>query len=90
MSQFGGLLMEDPNLHLSVFSEVCDILKINGASAYAIHLCLFPFPLRDKAMAWLHSLPPGLITMWDELTKVFLAKFFPPSNTVSLRNQITL
>jgi len=27
--------------------------------------------------------------MWDELTKVFLAKFFPPSKTASLRNQIT-
>jgi len=26
---------------------------------------------------------------WDELTKTFLAKFFPPSKTASLRNQIT-
>ena len=26
--------------------------------------------------------------MWDELTKAFLAKFFPPSKTASLRNQI--
>ena len=27
--------------------------------------------------------------MWDELIKVFLAKFFPPSKIASLRNQIT-
>ena len=27
--------------------------------------------------------------MWDELTKVFLTKFFPPSKMASLRNQIT-
>jgi len=26
--------------------------------------------------------------MWDELTKAFLAKFSPPSKTMSLRNQI--
>jgi len=27
--------------------------------------------------------------MWDELTKAFLARFFPPSKTTSLRNQVT-
>jgi len=65
--------MEDPNLHLSVFLEVCDMVKINGASIDALRLCLFPFSLRDKARAWLHSLPPGSISTWDELTKAFLA-----------------
>jgi len=81
--------MEDPNLHLSVFLEVCDALKINGASTDAICLRLFSFSLRDKARAWLHSLPLGTISMWDELTKAFLARFFPPNKTASLRNQIT-
>jgi len=81
--------MEDPNLYLSVFLEVCDTLKINGASTDAIHLRLFPFSLRDEARAWLHSLPLGSITTCDEITKAFLAKFFPPSKMESLRNQIT-
>jgi len=31
----------------------------------------------------------GCITTWDELTRAFLAKFFPLSKTASLRNQIT-
>jgi len=87
-SQFGGSAMEDRNLHLSVFLMVCDTLKINGASTDAIRLCLFPFSVRDKVRAWLHSLPPGSISMWDELTKAFLVKFSPPSKTASLRNQI--
>ena len=52
--------MEDPNLHLSVFLKVCDMLKINGAFTDAIRLRLFPFSLRDKARAWLHSLPAGV------------------------------
>ena len=56
-SQFGGSPMEDPNLHILVFLEVCDTLKINGASTDVIRLCLFPFSLRDKARTWLHSLP---------------------------------
>jgi len=46
-SQFGGSPMEDPTLHLSVFLEVCDTLKINGVYTNAIRLRLFPFSLRD-------------------------------------------
>ena len=88
-SPFGGSPMEDPNLQLSAFLEAYDTLKIYGASSDAIRLRLFPFSLRVKAREWLHSLPTGSITTWDELTKVFLAKFFPPSKTASLRNQIT-
>ena len=35
-SQFRGTPLEDPNLHLSVFLEVCDTLKLNGVSTNAI------------------------------------------------------
>jgi len=30
-SQFSRTPLEDPNLHISVFLEVCDILKLNGS-----------------------------------------------------------
>ena len=36
-----------------------------------------------------NSLPPGLITTWEELAQKFLAKYFPPSKTAKLRNDIT-
>ena len=88
-SQFGGSPMEDPNLHLSIFLEVCDTLKLNGVSTDAICLRLFPFSLKDEARAWLYSLPSNSICTWDEFTRAFLAKFFPPSKTASLRNQLT-
>jgi len=38
-----------------------DMLKLNGVSSDAIYLRLFPFSLRDKVRAWLHSLPTGCI-----------------------------
>ena len=38
--QFGGTLIEDPNLHLLVFLEVCDTLKLN--------VQLFPFYLKTR------------------------------------------
>ena len=47
-SQSGDSSMEDPNLELVVFLEVCDTLKINGASTDAIRVCLFLFSLGDK------------------------------------------
>jgi len=53
------------------------MLKLNGVSTDASRLRLFPFSLRDKVRAWLHFLPLGCITTWDELTRAFLAKFFP-------------
>ncbi|XP_042396837.1 uncharacterized protein LOC121986983 [Zingiber officinale] len=87
--QFGGAPTEDPNLHMEVFLEFCETLKYNGASADAIRLRLFPFSLRDKARAWLHSLPSDCITTWEQLEQKFLDKYFPPSKTASLRHQIT-
>ena len=72
-NQFPGNPTEDPNLHLSVFLQYADTVKANGVSPEAIRLCLFPFSLRDRARAWLQSLPSNSVTTWDELNKVLLA-----------------
>ena len=74
--------------HLGLFRGVWHI-EAQQSLYDVIRLRLFPFQLRGKARAWLHSLPPRCITTWDELTRAFLTKFFPPSKTASLRNQIT-
>jgi hypothetical protein len=87
--QFGGLPNDDPNDHLVSFLEICDTFKYHGVSEDAIRLRLFPFTLRDKAKSWLHSLPPGSITTWNDLAQKFLAKFFPPAKTAKMRNDIT-
>ena len=87
-NQFSGSASEDPNLHLSIFLQTCGTLKLNGVTPEAIRLRLFPFSLRDKARAWFHSLPNASFTTWDQLRQAFLAKFFPPSKTAQMRNQI--
>ena len=45
--------------------------------------------MKDRAKAWLHSLPAGSITTWNTLATKFLAKYFPPARTAKLRNDIT-
>ncbi|XP_058764753.1 uncharacterized protein LOC131638223 [Vicia villosa] len=87
-NQFSGNATEDPNLHLSVFLQYADTVKANNVSAEAIRLRLFPFSLRDRARAWLQSLLANSVTTWNELKKVFLARYFPPSKTAMLRAQI--
>ena len=85
-NQFSGSPAEDPNLHISTFLRLSGTLKANQE---AVRLHLFPFSLRDRASAWFHSLEVGSINSWDQMRQAFLARFFPPSKTAKLRDQIT-
>ena len=63
-------------------------IKINGATNDAIRLRLFQFSLKDKAKAWLKSLPYGTLITWDMLAKKFLEKYFPLTKLAKIRNDI--
>nr|GEY85983.1 reverse transcriptase domain-containing protein [Tanacetum cinerariifolium] len=55
----------------------------------SIKLMLFPFSLEGVARIWLEKEPPRSIFTWDDLVSKFINKFFPPSKTTNLRNEIT-
>ena len=81
--QFRGLPTEDPHLHLRLFMEVADAFKINGVTNEILKFNLFPYSLKDRARAWLNSLPPDSIATWNDLAEKFLIKYFPPINMQS-------
>ncbi|KAL5565633.1 hypothetical protein UlMin_028797 [Ulmus minor] len=62
---------------------------INGVTDDILKLKLFPYSLRDRARAWLNSLPSDSITTWNDLAEKFLMKYFPPTKNAKLRNDIT-
>ncbi|GKA00044.1 reverse transcriptase domain-containing protein [Tanacetum coccineum] len=41
------------------------------------------------AASWLEKEPPNSITTWNDLVSKFANRFFPPSKTTNLRNEIT-
>ena len=88
-SQFVGSATKDPNLHLSVFLEVCDTLKINGA-----FVVLFAYAYSRSHLGTKQG--RGYIRyLWGQSRcgmsspKSSFAQFFPPSKTASLWNWIT-
>ncbi|GJZ99748.1 reverse transcriptase domain-containing protein [Tanacetum coccineum] len=87
--QFHGLLGDDANKHLNKFLHVTQSIKVNGVTDDALHLYLFPHSLTHHATAWFDRLPRNSITTFEQMAKMFLGKYFPPSMVTKLRNEIT-
>ncbi|KAL2921802.1 polyprotein [Bienertia sinuspersici] len=85
---FHGLASECPQDHLLRFIDLCMTVKHNGVTQDYIRLSLFKFSLGGEATKWLANLPPNSLTTWDQVTKAFLARFYPLSKTVEMRSKI--
>ncbi|GJS69213.1 reverse transcriptase domain-containing protein [Tanacetum coccineum] len=64
-------------------------MKIPNVPNTSVKLMLFPFSLEGAARIWLEKEPPRSIETWDDLVSKFINKFFPPSKTTNLINEIT-
>ena len=82
---FSGLKIEDPDLHLQVFEELCSCLVIPGMSQETLKWKLFPFSLVGKAEQW-YTHVRGTIHDWEELRDDFCLSFSSASHIASLRS----
>ncbi|GJT00956.1 reverse transcriptase domain-containing protein [Tanacetum coccineum] len=87
--QFHGLPGDDANKHLDKCLHVTQSIKVNGVTDDTIRLYLFPHSLTHHATAWFDRLPRNSITTFEQMAKMFLGKYFPPSMVTKLRNEIT-
>ncbi|GKC65577.1 reverse transcriptase domain-containing protein [Tanacetum coccineum] len=80
---------EDPHAHIRYFNKITSTMKFPNVPSTSVKLMLFPFSLEGAARIWLEKEPPRSILTWDDLVLKFINKFFPPSKTTNLRNEIT-
>ena len=80
--------MENSNNHV-ISLEKCDTLKMNEVSNDAIRLRLFPFSWKNKAKPWLLNSNANSFTTWDDLSKLFLCKYFSLRKIAKVWNDIT-
>ncbi|GKD16919.1 hypothetical protein Tco_1206077 [Tanacetum coccineum] len=66
-------------IHLDKFLHVTQSMKVNGVSDDTLRLYLFPYSLQHRAAEWFDRLPRNSITTFDQMAKIFLGKYFPPS-----------
>nr|GEZ48737.1 reverse transcriptase domain-containing protein [Tanacetum cinerariifolium] len=66
-----------------------EFIKVNGVTDDAFRLYLFPHSLTHHATAWFDRLPRNSINTFEQMAKMFLGKYFPPSMPTKLRNEIT-
>nr|GEV58466.1 reverse transcriptase domain-containing protein [Tanacetum cinerariifolium] len=87
--QFHALSGDDANKHLDKFLHVTQSIKVNGVSDDALRLYLFPHSLTHHATDWFDHLPRNSINTFEQMAKMFIEKYFPPSMVTKLRNKIT-
>nr|GEW62288.1 reverse transcriptase domain-containing protein [Tanacetum cinerariifolium] len=87
--QFHGLPGDDANKHLDKFLHVTQSIKVNGVTDDALRLYLFPHSLTHHATTWFDRLLRNSINTFEQMSKMFLGKYFPPSMVTKLRNEIT-
>ncbi|GJX46311.1 reverse transcriptase domain-containing protein [Tanacetum coccineum] len=87
--QFFGHDKEDPHAHIRYFNKITSTMKFPNVPSTSVKLMLFPFSLEGGTRIWLEKEPPRSILTWDDLVLKFINKFFPPSKTTNLRNEIT-
>ncbi|GJS29235.1 reverse transcriptase domain-containing protein [Tanacetum coccineum] len=86
---FHGFENDDPHSHIRRFTKITQTVKLNNVPSDVVKLLLFPFSLEGAARTWLEKEPPNSITTWNDLVSKFVNRFFPPSKTTNLRNEIT-
>ncbi|GJX43202.1 reverse transcriptase domain-containing protein [Tanacetum coccineum] len=85
---FFGLDKEDPHAHIRYFNKITSTYEVPKRPDTRLSFA-FPFSLEGAARIWLKKEPPRSILTWDDLVSKFINKFFPPSKTTNLRNEIT-
>ncbi|GJT81990.1 reverse transcriptase domain-containing protein, partial [Tanacetum coccineum] len=88
-SPFHGFERDNPHTHINNFKRITSTLKFRGVPNDVIKLMMFPYSLEGITRIWYDKEPPNSILTWDDLVTKFVNRFFPPSKTTHLKNEIS-
>ncbi|GKD70684.1 reverse transcriptase domain-containing protein, partial [Tanacetum coccineum] len=88
-SPFHGYERENPHAHINSFKRITSTLRFRDVPNDVIKLMMFPYSLEGNAKVWYEKEPPNSILTWEDLVTKFVNKFFPPSKTTHLKNEIS-
>ncbi|GJT53403.1 reverse transcriptase domain-containing protein [Tanacetum coccineum] len=78
-NKFEGYLRADPHDHIHEFLAICNMFRYGETQSESIKLLIFPFSLCNEAKTWFNELNKESITLWKQMRKTFINRFFPPS-----------
>lgn len=79
---FKGLENDNPIENLQRFASESTPFSNENISQKSMRVRLFSFSLKVKANRWMMKFPKMSIASWEELEKMFLKRFFPPSKII--------
>jgi len=86
---FHGLPSEDPYAHMSKLKSVCmSSVGRPDLDMDIIGLIVFPLSLIEDVVVWFSELPYNSIYTWEQLHKVFMARYFLVSKKLNLKDKL--
>nr|GEU28903.1 reverse transcriptase domain-containing protein [Tanacetum cinerariifolium] len=80
---------EGGDLPIHYLRTMEEFIKVNVVTDDALRMYLFPLSVTHHATTWFDRLTRNSITTFEQMAKMFLGKYFPPSMVTKLRNEIT-
>lgn len=88
LPSFYGLASEDTLNFIRDFYGVVEHFPLQGLNEDQLKMRCFSYTLKERANAWLMSLPADSLTTWEEVFNKFIAKYYSHQKTTSLRQKI--
>lgn len=88
LPSFYGLPNEDSLSFIKDFYSTVQNIPLGSLNEDQLRMRCFPYTLKDKAKAWLMSLPPGSLITWEDVYNKFMGKFYSHQKTSELRAKI--
>ncbi|GJU40030.1 hypothetical protein Tco_1192987 [Tanacetum coccineum] len=84
---FSGTNRDDTVKHIEYFLSIIDPIDLPNVNHDKLRVVVFPTSFVGGARRWFHEIK-GLINSWIDLTAKFFGKYYPPSRTGKINNQM--